>query len=150
MKLDAKNNVVSISSQGRREERRPDRHGNRQQDSAVEPSPDLLQQLRKQVGQIEQAIRRTEESRATISGSADTTAQALRRFEQTLVNLRVSLENQRSAAAQVDTAMRAGDAAALVKAQILVRREDALLCHAHALPQIVANLIENDEETPVE
>lgn len=115
MKLLDQANVVTISD-------RRERRGRSAQGRAAKPAsvpPPIVDSLHDQVRRLEQAIRQTEESRICISESASSAETALRRFEQTLINLRLSLDNQATAARHIDSAARAGSVAALLKAQIL-------------------------------
>lgn len=97
----------------------------------------LAQSVLEQAKAIERAIDDAESARSAISASAIGASAALRRFEQTLVNLRLSLENQRSAATEIESAARAGYAAALLKAQIIGSGGLAIRCHSNVSPSNV-------------
>jgi len=104
----------------------------------------VLQGVRDQVGKMEEAIRQTRTAREAISESASGAAGALSRFEQALRNLQLSLDHQRFAAAQIDTAAHAGEAAALLRAQILGAGGLAAASHHNSLSHQVLWLLEQD------
>jgi len=141
MKVNERSNIVPLSIRDQRRERQGDK--STAQDESR--SPELLQNVREQMGQLETAIREVERARFTISESACAAATALHRFEQTLANLRISLENQRLAAATIDSASRAGHAAAWLKAQILGSGDLAVMCHGNALPQQITRVLHGQE-----
>lgn len=126
MKVHDRLNVIPLPLK----ERGQDRQDERQSPGGGARPPELVQSVREQMTHFENAIRMTEEVRSGIDESACAAASALFRFEQALANLKLSLENQRSAAARIDSAGRAGDTAALLKAQILRAGDLALSSHA--------------------
>ena len=143
MKVHERLNVVSLvprdGGRGQKEEQTPAQNRRR--------APELLQGVREQMSQLEESIRKAEATRTVISESACVASSALHRFEQTLANLRLSLENQRAAEQTIDSAGRAGHAAALLKAQIMGAGNLALVSHANALPQHVVRLLDPAIET---
>jgi hypothetical protein len=141
MKVHERSNIVPLSTRERPRERQGDRSGAQ----GERRSPELLQNVREQLSQLETAIREVETARSTISESACSAAKALHRFEQTLANLRISLENQRFAADSIDSASRAGHAAAWLKAQILDSGDLAVMCHGNALPQQITRVLHEPE-----
>lgn len=96
-------------------------HGKRkeQEAGAANRKPALIERMREQVCELERAIAATEAMRDGITESAVATTSALLRFECALANLRLTLENQQSARQRIETARQAGEAAALVRAQLL-------------------------------
>lgn len=109
--------VVSIV--GRWSGRRHDRH--KGQNGRRDPSDDggLAVQLQVQNSTLHRAITEIELAKDSVDISAAGATDALRRFEQTLSNLRLSLSNQRAISAAIETAAEAGEAAARVKALML-------------------------------
>lgn len=112
-----KTNVVSFVSRwaDRRERREHDR--NTADDTS--PTDTLAEQLKAQNAKLGLAIHEIELARDRVDLSASDATMALHRFEQTLSNLRLSLENQHSATLAIDSAKAAGEAAARVKALLL-------------------------------
>lgn len=141
MKIHDRLNVVSLPLK----ERDHEKSGGRRPSGGQAKSPEILHSIREQMRQLEKAIRQTEQARTALSESAYSAAGALRKFEQTLANLSLSLENQRVAAANIDSAGHAGEAAALLKAQILGAGDLAVKSHGHTLPNQVARVLEGQE-----
>jgi len=76
-----------------------------------------------------------------VSGARAQLGATMNRFEQTISNLRVTLENQMAARSRIQDADFALETAALTRAQILQQSGMAILGQANALPQNVLALL---------
>ena len=134
MKLTTPTNVVSLfAGSAERTPSKPASLGERQRDRRFDRRLDrrvgLLEQLKRQTADYECAIQDAESARLTLDASSRGAVEALERFENALANLRLSLQNHRETCARIETAQLAGEAAALVSAQILGDGSNALGCH---------------------
>ena len=77
----------------------------------------------------------------TVSGARAKLGATMNRFEQTISNLRVTVENQMAARSRIQDADFALETAALTRAQILQQSGMAILGQANALPQNVLSLL---------
>ena len=107
-------NVVSIV--GRADRERGTQHEHSADDRRKRPDATLADSVRQESAKLERVIAEVELARDRIELSAVGAVDALRRFEQTLFNLRLSIENQRSSSVVIDSAAAAGEAAARMKA----------------------------------
>lgn len=141
----SRTNVVSIA--GRWSERRHGRDTGREAKEDLSDSHALTTQLQAQNSKLHQAIVEIELARDKVDLSAAGAAEALRRFEQTLSNLRLSLSNQRSASVAIETAAAAGEAAARVKAWMLDVKFDqkSVLRHDLSTDALLRTISESDE-----
>jgi flagellin len=76
-----------------------------------------------------------------VSGARAKLGATMNRFEQTISNLRVTVENQMAARSRIQDADFALETAALTRAQILQQSGMAILGQANALPQNVLSLL---------
>lgn len=146
----AKTNVVSIAA--RWSERRDQRYQDRNDQRESSDDRVLTAQLRDQNSTLHQAIVEIELARDRLDLSVAGAAEALRRFEQSLSNLRLSLTNQRSAAAAIENAAAAGEAAARVKALMLDVAFDrkSVLRHDFSSDVVLRVLSSNEDSSPSE
>ena len=110
-------NIVPLFA--RRPRKTADRHGHGEEAGESDSANSMLDRLRLQDSALEKAILDIEAARDRVELSAAGAHEALRKFEQTLSNLRLSLSNQRLASVVTRDAAAAGEAAARVKALVL-------------------------------
>jgi hypothetical protein len=146
----ANTNVVSIAA--RWSERRDQRYQDCNDQRESSDDRVLTAQLRDQNSTLDQAIVEIELARDRLDLSAAGAAEALRRFEQSLSNLRLSLTNQRSAAAAIENAAAAGEAAARVKALMLDVAFDrkSVLRHDFSSDVVLRVLSPSEGSSPIE
>lgn len=101
----------------------------------------LLEQLKRQTQEYERAIEDTESARLSLEESSRGTVEALNRFEQTLQNLKLSLRNHRDVCSRIESASVAGEAAALLKAQIMGDGSYSLECHRSVQESMVKSVL---------
>jgi flagellin len=87
------------------------------------------------------AILAVDSALSSVSGSRAKLGATMNRFEQTISNLRVTVENQMAARSRIQDADFALETAALTRAQILQQSGMAILGQANALPQNVLSLL---------
>lgn len=108
-----------------------DRRGHGEGSAESDSSNSMLDRLQLQDSALEKAIFDIEAARDRVELSAAGADAALRKFEQTLSNLRLSLSNQRRVSVVIRDAAAAGEAAARVKALVLTAGSSAITVLRH-------------------